>query len=32
MELHYATVIEALADELGDATAQVAGEQRVSWI
>ena len=31
MELHYATVIEALADELGDATAQVAGKQRVSW-
>ncbi len=31
MELHYATVIEALADKLGDATAQVAGDQRVSW-
>jgi fatty-acyl-CoA synthase len=31
MTLHYATVIEALADKLGDATAQVAGDQRVSW-
>jgi fatty-acyl-CoA synthase len=31
MEMHYATVIEALADTLGDATAQIAGDQRVSW-
>jgi hypothetical protein len=31
MELHCATVIEALADKRGDATAQIASGLRVSW-
>lgn len=31
MDLHYATVIEALADTLGDAPAQIAGSKRVNW-
>lgn len=31
MGIHYATVIEALADTLGDTIAQVAGDRKVSW-
>jgi len=31
MEMHFATVIEALADALGDAPAQIAGDRRVNW-
>jgi acyl-CoA synthetase (AMP-forming)/AMP-acid ligase II len=31
MEMHYATLIEAIADRLGERTALVFGERRVSW-
>jgi hypothetical protein len=31
MEMHYATLLEALADELGPADAIVFGDKRQSW-